>query len=130
MPAGRATALHCESDAHGHDDVAVAVGFVGEGAHLAGGLFVFELDADGAIGGGAYWTDGWDGYAPARNRLLGTVAPFDVRLEYGAVVVHTARRVFGVATARLHQLCPLEQAEHVVAANPSIGKSAAARSSV
>ncbi|MEP7057852.1 MAG: alkaline phosphatase D family protein, partial [Caldimonas sp.] len=21
-----------------------------------------------------YWTDGWDGYAPARNRLLGTVA--------------------------------------------------------
>ena len=29
---------------------------------------------DPAIGGGAYWTDGWDGYAPARNRLLGTVA--------------------------------------------------------
>jgi hypothetical protein len=28
------------SDAHGHDDVAVAVGFVGEGAELAGGLFV------------------------------------------------------------------------------------------
>jgi alkaline phosphatase D len=24
--------------------------------------------------GGMYWTDGWDGYAPARNRLLGTVA--------------------------------------------------------
>ncbi|MBE7420508.1 MAG: alkaline phosphatase D family protein [Ideonella sp.] len=24
--------------------------------------------------GGTYWTDGWDGYAPARNRLLGTVA--------------------------------------------------------
>ena len=23
------------------------------------------------IGGGAYWTDGWDGYAPARKRLLG-----------------------------------------------------------
>ena len=23
---------------------------------------------------GMYWTDGWDGYAPARNRLLGTVA--------------------------------------------------------
>jgi alkaline phosphatase D len=22
---------------------------------------------------GTYWTDGWDGYAPARNRLLGTV---------------------------------------------------------
>jgi hypothetical protein len=41
-----------KSDAHGHDDVAVAVGFVGEGAHLAGGLFVLELDADGAIGGG------------------------------------------------------------------------------
>jgi alkaline phosphatase D len=30
--------------------------------------------ADTAIGGGVYWTDGWDGYAPARNRLLGTVA--------------------------------------------------------
>ena len=29
---------------------------------------------DSAIGGGVYWTDGWDGYAPARNRLLGTVA--------------------------------------------------------
>ena len=29
---------------------------------------------DPAIGGGGYWTDGWDGYAPARNRLLGTVA--------------------------------------------------------
>ena len=29
---------------------------------------------DPAIGGGIYWTDGWDGYAPARNRLLGTVA--------------------------------------------------------
>jgi alkaline phosphatase D len=24
--------------------------------------------------GGTYWTDGWDGYAPARNRLLGVVA--------------------------------------------------------
>jgi alkaline phosphatase D len=24
--------------------------------------------------GGVYWTDGWDGYAPARNRLLGAVA--------------------------------------------------------
>jgi alkaline phosphatase D len=27
-----------------------------------------------AFGTGVYWTDGWDGYAPARNRLLGTVA--------------------------------------------------------
>ena len=25
-------------------------------------------------GGGTYWTDGWDGYPAARNRLLGTVA--------------------------------------------------------
>ena len=24
--------------------------------------------------GARYWTDGWDGYAPARNRLLGAVA--------------------------------------------------------
>ena len=29
---------------------------------------------DPADGGGTYWTDGWDGYAPARNRLLGVVA--------------------------------------------------------
>ena len=29
---------------------------------------------DPALGGGVYWTDGWDGYAPARKRLLGTVA--------------------------------------------------------
>jgi len=29
---------------------------------------------DPAIGGGAYWTDGWDGYAPARRRLLAAVA--------------------------------------------------------
>ena len=28
---------------------------------------------DPAQGGGVYWTDGWDGYAPARNRLLGSV---------------------------------------------------------
>src|SRR5260221_5532071 len=41
-----------ESDAHGHDDVAVAIGFVGEGAHLAGGLFVFQFDADRAFRGG------------------------------------------------------------------------------
>ena len=32
------------SDAHGHDDVAVAVGFVGEGAHLPGRLLVLELE--------------------------------------------------------------------------------------
>src|ERR1700722_15665891 len=29
------------SDAHGHDDIAITVRFVGERAHLAGGLFVF-----------------------------------------------------------------------------------------
>ena len=29
---------------------------------------------DPAQGGGTYWTDGWDGYAPSRNRLLGVVA--------------------------------------------------------
>ncbi len=29
---------------------------------------------DPAIGGGAYWTDGWDGYPRARTRLLSTVA--------------------------------------------------------
>ncbi|MGZ8260508.1 MAG: alkaline phosphatase D family protein [Caldimonas sp.] len=28
---------------------------------------------DPAIGGGTYWTDGWDGYAPARKRLLSTL---------------------------------------------------------
>ncbi len=30
--------------------------------------------ADPSTGGGTHWTDGWDGYAPARNRLLGVVA--------------------------------------------------------
>jgi alkaline phosphatase D len=35
------------------------------------GRFSWE---DPALGGGAYWTDGWDGYAPARKRLLGVVA--------------------------------------------------------
>src|SRR5580704_1263935 len=38
-----------QSDAHRHDDVAVAVAFVGERAHLAGGLFVLQLDADRAV---------------------------------------------------------------------------------
>ena len=45
---------------------------------------------DPSNGDGMYWTDGWDGYAPARNRLLGTVA--DKKLK-GVVVlggdVHT-----------------------------------------
>ena len=45
---------------------------------------------DPANGGGSYWTDGWDGYAPARNRLLGAVAQ---RKVSGVVVlggdVHT-----------------------------------------
>src|SRR5580704_17111824 len=40
------------SDAHGHDDVAVAVAFVGEGTHLADGLFVLQLNANGAISSG------------------------------------------------------------------------------
>jgi alkaline phosphatase D len=39
---------------------------------------------DPAHGEGQYWTDGWDGYAPARNRLLGTVA--DRKLK-GVVVL-------------------------------------------
>jgi alkaline phosphatase D len=30
--------------------------------------------ASSATPGGSYWTDGWDGYAPARKRLLGMVA--------------------------------------------------------
>src|SRR5882724_10373166 len=45
-------AMRPESDAHGHDDVAVAIGFVGKGAHLSGRLFVFQFDADGAFRGG------------------------------------------------------------------------------
>ncbi len=36
------------------------------------------------VGGRVYWTDGWDGYAPARNRLLGTVA---VKKVPGVVVL-------------------------------------------
>jgi alkaline phosphatase D len=39
---------------------------------------------DPANGDGQYWTDGWDGYAASRNRLLGTVA--DKRLK-GVVVL-------------------------------------------
>jgi alkaline phosphatase D len=35
------------------------------------GRFTWE---DPALSGGAYWTDGWDGYAAARRRLLGVVA--------------------------------------------------------
>ena len=38
---------------------------------------------DPANGGGSYWTDGWDGYAAARNRLLGAVA----QRKVGGVVV-------------------------------------------
>src|SRR5438552_19213675 len=41
------------SDAHGHDDVAVAVRLISQRAHLPGGLFVLQLDADRAIRGGA-----------------------------------------------------------------------------
>jgi len=39
---------------------------------------------DPSNGGGFYWTDGWDGYAPARNRLLKTVAD---RKVPGAIVL-------------------------------------------
>ena len=39
---------------------------------------------DPALGGGTYWTDGWDGYVASRNRLLGTVAERRVR---GVVVL-------------------------------------------
>ncbi|MDQ6679896.1 MAG: alkaline phosphatase D family protein [Pseudomonadota bacterium] len=39
---------------------------------------------DPALGGGTYWTDGWDGYAPARKRLLSVVAE---RAVPGVVVV-------------------------------------------
>ena len=39
---------------------------------------------DPSNGDGQYWTDGWDGYAPARNRLLGTVADKKLR---GVVVL-------------------------------------------
>jgi alkaline phosphatase D len=39
---------------------------------------------DPANGGGVYWTDGWDGYAPARKRLLDVVA---AKKLAGAVVL-------------------------------------------
>src|SRR5215471_10628835 len=41
-----------QSDAHGHDDVTIAVGFIGERAHLPGALLILQFDADGAIGSG------------------------------------------------------------------------------
>jgi alkaline phosphatase D len=37
-----------------------------------------------AEGGGTYWTDGWDGYPAARNRLLGAVAERELQ---GVVVL-------------------------------------------
>jgi hypothetical protein len=40
------------SDAHGHDDVAIAVGFIGKGAQLASRLFILEFDADRPVGRG------------------------------------------------------------------------------
>src|SRR6267143_5515431 len=53
LNAARLLEMRGESNAHGHDDVAVAVGLVGERAHLPGGLFVFQFDADRSIGRGA-----------------------------------------------------------------------------
>src|SRR5690242_15089568 len=47
------TARRRSSDAHGHDDVAVAAGFVAEGTELTCGLLVLELEADGTVGCGA-----------------------------------------------------------------------------
>ena len=43
-------AMWLTSNTHGHDDVAVAVRFVGERAHLAGGLFILQLNADRTVG--------------------------------------------------------------------------------
>jgi alkaline phosphatase D len=40
--------------------------------------------SDGASGGGTYWTDGWDGYASARKRLLEGIAQ---RKANGVVVL-------------------------------------------
>jgi alkaline phosphatase D len=41
---------------------------------LAQQTLMARFSATDPAEGGTYWTDGWDGYAPARNRLLGTVA--------------------------------------------------------
>src|ERR1700722_8779388 len=38
------------SDAHGHDDVTIAAGFVGKRTQLAGRLLVFQLEANRTIG--------------------------------------------------------------------------------
>ena len=43
--------LFCLLQPHGHDDVAVLVAFLTQRAHLAGGLVVLELEADGPGGG-------------------------------------------------------------------------------
>ena len=45
---------------------------------------------DPAIGGGVYWTDGWDGYAPSRNRLLGVVAERRCRASSSSAATCTA----------------------------------------
>jgi len=51
---------------------------------LAQQTLMARLSWEDPAAGGKYWTDGWDGYAPARNRLLGVVADKKVP---GAVVL-------------------------------------------
>ena len=41
---------------------------------LAQQTLMARFSWDDPADGGRYWTDGWDGYAPARQRLLGVVA--------------------------------------------------------
>ena len=41
---------------------------------LAQQTLMARFDWGGSAQNARYWTDGWDGYAPARNRLLGVVA--------------------------------------------------------
>src|SRR5580658_8858684 len=40
------------SNTHGHDDVAITRSLIGQRAQLAGGLFILQFEADGAIGRG------------------------------------------------------------------------------
>jgi len=54
--------------------------------------------ADSGRDSGRYWTDGWDGYAPARARLLATVAE---RRVPGAVVLGGDIHAHGVADLKV-----------------------------
>src|SRR6266851_7737270 len=57
------------SDAHRHDDVAVAIRLVGKRAHLPGALFVFQFNADGTFRRSGQKIQNITGIESNRNRI-------------------------------------------------------------